>query len=228
MCQRHGDDGGSSPARAFSRLKCLPAGEPRPAPGRSARSPARRGSRRLGSPFSRPRPRLLEVHPAGFPMAGRGAVAAFRAVAGVPVLGPCVAETVAVHVAEIPGLVWQDRLVAAGAVVETGLDRGSQSLSLSAVRLAVLATIGLALRASPCRWPVRHLSAGREIDCGGRRAHAGLKPRAQRRLLASSSARRLFRINSTGTSGSQSMRRRSSSVSSSGLMRVRRRSAPGG
>jgi hypothetical protein len=57
-------------------------------------------------------------------MAGRGAVAAFGAVAQVSVLWPRVAKTVTVDMAEIPFLVVEDRLVAPGAVVEASLNRG--------------------------------------------------------------------------------------------------------
>ena len=80
-------------------------------------------------------------------MAGRRAVAAFGAVTRVPVLGPCVAQTVAVDVAEVPLTGRGDGLVAPGALVEADLNRGGWSLSLSAVRLVVLAAIGLPLTA---------------------------------------------------------------------------------
>jgi hypothetical protein len=58
-------------------------------------------------------------------VAGGRAVAAFPAVARVPVLGSGVAEGIAVDVPEIPCLVGQDRLAAAGALVEAGRDRRS-------------------------------------------------------------------------------------------------------
>jgi hypothetical protein len=78
-----------------------------------------------GSPFSRSAPRLLEVHLAELAVASGRPVPAFAAVARVPVLGTGVAQTVTVHVAEVPRLAGQDGLMTASAVVEAGLDRGS-------------------------------------------------------------------------------------------------------
>ena len=58
----------------------------------------------VGSPFSRPPPPLLEIHLAELAVARRRAVPALGAVTRVPVLGPRVAQTVAVDVTEIPVL----------------------------------------------------------------------------------------------------------------------------
>ncbi len=58
-------------------------------------------------------------------MAGRRSVSALGAVTRESVLWACVAETVAVHVAEVPGLAGEYGLETAGAVGEAGFDRGS-------------------------------------------------------------------------------------------------------
>jgi hypothetical protein len=108
---------------AASRRAALRLERPGDEPQQPSRHDERR--RRLGSPFSRPPPpALVEIHLAKLAVAGRRAVSTLAAVTRVPVLGPRVAETVAVDVAEVPCLVFQDRLVAPGAVVEAGLNRG--------------------------------------------------------------------------------------------------------
>ena len=64
------------------------------------------------------------MHLAELPVARRRSVSTLAAVTRMPVLRPCIAQTVAVDVAQVPGLPRKDGLVTPGAVVETGLDRG--------------------------------------------------------------------------------------------------------
>ena len=65
------------------------------------------------------------MHLAELAVARGRSVSTLAAVTRMPVLGACVAKTVAVHVAEIPRLAREYGLVAACALVEAGLDRRS-------------------------------------------------------------------------------------------------------
>ena len=119
----------------------------------------------MASPLPRLPPRL-QMHLAELAVASGRPVPAFAAVTRVAVLRPCVAQTVAVDVAQVPLLAGLDALMAAGAVDLAGRDEGREGPTPSAMGRAVFAAIGLPLPAPPCSWPVRHLS-GREIHCGG-------------------------------------------------------------
>ena len=78
---------------------------------------------RPSSPLTRPSPRLLELHLTELVGDGKSLGFRPRGSHASPVLRPRITETVAVDVAQVPCLAGDDGLVAAGAVVETSLDR---------------------------------------------------------------------------------------------------------
>jgi hypothetical protein len=64
------------------------------------------------------------MHLPEFAVARRRPVSALGAVTRMPVLGACVAQTVAVDVAQVPLLAGLDALMATGAVDLAGCDEG--------------------------------------------------------------------------------------------------------
>jgi len=78
------------------------------------------------------------MHLAKLAVSSSRPVSALAAVTRVAVLGPRVAQTVAVDVAQVPLLAGLDALMAAGAVHFAGCDETFQSPTLSAMRCPVL------------------------------------------------------------------------------------------
>ena len=66
---------------------------------------------------------LLELQLTLLAMTSRRPVPTLRAVTRMPMLRPRIAKTISIHMPEIPRLARQDRLLAPGALVETGRDR---------------------------------------------------------------------------------------------------------